>query len=355
MSNYMKITETEVLSDTEHVKDCEVEALKEKVLLQMKQEEYQMKSRNKNNGKMMKRVAAAIVVLGIAAPTGVYAAGKLGVFDGLFGDKDTAPIEQYVENVNTEQGEVNAVYQMETDDYVVAVERFVYSEATDYGIVQFTLTDKNAEDGPWYEVATWDEHYSDWKVWDAMEIFAGVGDDRLSFQVEGLSWQNNRCFMKQMNAQTYECYLCFNDMKNSSMADKTLKLVVKESDLVDEKLSWKQIMKMDVPKGDSLPHYTWFNKDGETALVLTAVDFWLLDAPESSVYGNDIILKEISVQMKDGSTYVVQSGEEKVIDWFYSTKKENGIWRNFASVIDLEEVLSFTVDGKVFCVEDAVR
>ena len=142
MSNYMKITETEVLSDTEHVKDCEVEALKEKVLLQMKQEEYQMKSKNMNNGKMMKRVAAAIVVLGIAAPTGVYAAGKLGVFDGLFGDKDTAPIEQYVENVNTEKGEASAVYQMETDDYIVAVDCFVYSEATDYGIVQFTLTDK---------------------------------------------------------------------------------------------------------------------------------------------------------------------------------------------------------------------
>jgi len=354
MSNYMKITETEVLSVTDHVKDCEVEALKEKVLLQMKQEEYQMKSRNKNNGKMMKRVAAAIVVLGIAAPTGVYAAGKLGVFGGLFGDKDTASIEQYVENANTEQGEATAVYQMETDDYCITVDRFVYSEATDYGIVQFTLTDKNAEDESWYEVATWDEHYSDWKVWDTTEIFAGVGDGRLSFQVEGLSWQNNRCYMKQTDAQTYECYLCFNDMKKSNMADKTLKLAVKESDLVDEKLNWTQIMKLDVPKGESLPHYTWFNEDGETALVLTGVDFWLIDAPKSAVSG-DIILKEISVQMKDGSTYVVQSEAQKTIDWFYSTKKETGIWRNFASVIDLEEVVSFTVDGKVFCVEDAVK
>ena len=59
--------------------------------------------------------------------------------------------------------------------------------------------------------------------------------------------------------------------------------------------------------------------------------------------------------MKDGSTYVVQSEAQKTIDWFYSTKKETGIWRNFASVIDLKDVVSFTVDGKVFYVEDAVK
>ena len=59
--------------------------------------------------------------------------------------------------------------------------------------------------------------------------------------------------------------------------------------------------------------------------------------------------------MKDGSQYVVHSEKQKKIDWLYSTKKEAGIWRNFASVIDLEEVVSFTVDGKVFGVEDAVK
>ena len=113
--------------------------------------------------------------------------------------------------------------------------------------------------------------------------------------------------------------------------------------------------KLDIPLGESLPNYTWNNENGELALVLSSVDFWLNDAPESSVYGSDIILGEISVQMKDGSEYIVHSEEQKIIDWFYSTKKEDGIWRNFATVIDLEEVVSFTVDGKVFNVKDAVK
>jgi hypothetical protein len=74
-----------------------------------------------------------------------------------------------------------------------------------------------------------------------------------------------------------------------------------------------------------------------------------------SVFGNDIILSEIYVQMQDGSEYIIHSEEKKIIDWFYCTKKEEGIWRNFASVIDLEEVISFTVDGKVFYVKDAMK
>lgn len=355
MSKYMKLTEKEGLPIVEGVTDTEVETLKEKVLLQMKEEGIIMKKQTRNS-KIFKRVAAAIVVLGIATPAGVYAAGKLGVFDGLFGNKDTAPIEQYVESTDTEQSGTK-IFQMENDDYSIVVDSFVYSEATDYGIVQFTVTDKNADGDAWYDVATWDEWYRDWTVWDATEIFAGLDGQKLRFEVNGLAHQNNRCFMKKIDEQTFECYLCFNDMKNSNMADKSLQLSVKESKLTndEETLSWTQIMKLDVPMGNSLPSYTWYDEAGDVALILTGVDFWLTDAPENSIHGNDIILSEVSAQMKDGSQYVVHSEKQKKIDWLYSTKKEAGIWRNFASVIDLEEVVSFTVDGKVFGVEDAVK
>ncbi len=375
MNKYMKLTENEVLAVTEGVTDSEVEVLKEKVLQQLKEECHTMKRGNllkkdtKKNSKMIKRVAVATLVLGITAPTAVYAAGKLGLFEGLFGDKDTTPIEQYVESINTEQAVTeekekvqrpeNPIYQMENDDYSIAVDSFVFSEATDYGIVQFTVTEKNVDSADWYEVAQWDEVYRDWKVWDSTEIFAGFGDHKLWFEVKGLMSQNNCCFMKQIDEQTYLCYLCFNDMKSTSMADSILQLSVKESKIVQngekEELTWSSIMKMDIPMGESLPNYTWYDAEGKVALVLTSVDFWLIDAPESSVSGRDIILKEVSVQMKDSGEYIIHSDEQKIIDWFYSTQKEEGIWRDLATVIDLEEVVSFTVDGESFYVEDAVK
>ncbi len=359
MSKYMKLTENEVLLVTEGVSDMELEALKERVLQQLQKEGYSMKRNNLKNRKVIKRVAVAALVLGITTPTAVYAAGKFGLFDGLFGNKDTTPIEQYVETADAVKRLKNPIYQMENEDYVIKVDNFVFSEATDYGIVQFTLTEKKAYGTDWYEVAQWDEYYDDWKVWDATEIFAGLGDNKLWFEVKGLMSQNNRCFMKKIDEQNYLCYLCFNDMKSTSMADSILQLNVKESKIVKdgekEELTWKQIMKLDVPMGESLPNYTWHNKEGGTALVLTSIDFWLMDAPESSVHGSDIILDEISVQMKDGSEYIIHSDEQKIIDWFYATQKEDGVWRNFASIIDLEEVVSLTVDGKVFCVKDAVK
>lgn len=357
MSKYIKITENEVLPMTETVSDAELEVLKRKVLLQMKEEGFIMKNRTRN-GKMFKRVAAAIIVIGIATPGGVYAAERLGVFEGLFLNKDTTPIEQYVENVDTKQLESN-IYQMENEDYSIVVDSFVFSEMTDYGIIQFTVTDKIVDGKKWYDVAEWDEWYQDWSVWDATEIFAGLDSHKLRFEISGLMSQNSRCFMKKIDEQTIKCYLCFNDMKNSDMADKKLQLSVKESKFTNqgnkEILSWTPIMELDIPIGESLPGYLWYDEAGETALILTAVDFWLTDVPKSSLYGKDIILKEVSVRMKDGSQYVVHSDSRKIIDWFYSTGKEDGIWWNFAGVIDLEEVVSFTVDGKVFLVENALK
>ena len=97
---------------------------------------------------------------------------------------------------------------------------------------------------------------------------------KLWFEVNGLAHQNNRCFVKEIDEQTSVCYLCFNDMKSTSMAESILQLSVKESKMV-----------------------------------------------------------------KDGSSYHIHSEEKKIIDWFYDTAKEEGDWRNFANVIDLEELI----------------
>lgn len=88
---------------------------------------------------------------------------------------------------------------------------------------------------------------------------------------------------------------------------------------------------------------------------MTPVDFLLKNVPETSVSGVDVILREVSVQFKDGSEYIVHSEKQKTIDWLYATSKDGGSWRSFAKVVDLDNVKSFTADGKIFAIEDAVK
>lgn len=395
-NKYMNITDNETLELGQEISDQEVELLKGCVLEQVQvsqnelgkwnagqkwidrdgeeQSVMERKVKAMKRRNMITKVAVAALVVAVATPTAVYAAEKWNLFGGLFGGSDTTPIEPYVESSVVEdpdlpagvsgenelaQGLESSIYQMENEDYAIAVEKFVYSEATDYGIVQFTVTDKSNNASDWYEVATWADIYEDWDVIDIDEIFAGMGTGRLWFEINGLMHMDGNCYAEQIDEDTTVCYLTFNDMEGSNIGDRALKLSVKESTLVKhgdvEDLTWSQIMKLDVPVGESLPNYTWYDEEGNEDLVLTSVDFLLKDAPDASVSGVDVVLREVSVQFKDGSEYVIHSEKQKKINWLYSTSKDGGSWRSIAKVIDLEEVVSFTVDGKVFHVEDAVR
>ncbi len=382
MIKYIKVVDEDVLELTENVSSEDVEYLKKQVLERMKEEVKSVEGGRNNKSEKRERimknniwrkVAVAAVIFAIATPTVAYAAEKWNLFGGLFEGSDTTPIEPYVESIVVEDSDVPGVsgekelaqsmetpiYQMENEDYIIAVEKFVYSEATDYGIVQFAVTDKNNSNPNWYQVATWEGIYKDWDVVAIDEIFAGMEEGQMKFEVNGLMYMNGHCYAEQRDENTKVCYLTFNDMEGSEIAGRALKLSVKESKLVKhgdvEDLTWNSLTKLDVPVGESLPNYTWYDEDGNAALVLTSVDFLLKDAPEASICETDVILSEVSVQFKDGREYIVHSEEQKVIDWLYATSKEGGSWRGFAKVVDLDNVKSFTVDGKVFAIEDAVK
>lgn len=383
-NKYMNIVDEDVLELEEDVEAEDVESLKLCVLEQMREEQKKIKrfdkgkkekeAENMRNNSILRKVAVAAVAIAIATPTVVYASEKWNLFGGLFGGSDTTPIEPYVENIVTEsangseetvigsetvQGTETPIYQMENDKYIISVEKFVYSEATDYGIVQFSVTDKSDADSNWYQVATWEGIYKDWDVIDIDEIFAGMEDGQMKFEVNGLMCMNGHCYAEQRDENTKVCYLAFNDMEGKEIAGRALKLSVKEAQLVKrgevEDLLWNPLTKLDVPVGESLPNYTWYDKEGNVALVLTPVDFLLKDVSETSVSGMDVILREVSVQFKDGSEYIVHSEEKKTIDWLYATSKDGGSWRSFAKVVDLDNVKSFTADGKIFAIEDAVK
>lgn len=383
-NKYINILDEDVLELEEDVEAEELESLKLCVLEQMREEEKKIKrfdkgkkekgEENMRNNSILRKVAVAAVAIAIATPTVVYASEKWNLFGGLFGGSDTTPIEPYVESIVTEsasgseetvigsetvQGTETPIYHMENDKYIISVEKFVYSEATDYGIVQFSVTDKSDDDSNWYQVATWEGIYNDWDVIDIDEIFAGMEDGQMKFEVNGLMCMNGHCYAEQRDENTKVCYLAFNDMEGKEIGGRDLKLSVKEAQLVKrgevEDLLWNPLTKLDVPVGESLPNYTWLDEDGNVELVLTPVDFLLKNVPETSVSGVDVILREVSVQFKDGSEYIVHSEEQKTIDWLYATSKEGGSWRSFAKVVDLDNVKSFTADGKVFAIEDAVK
>lgn len=62
---------------------------------------------------------------------------------------------------------------------------------------------------------------------------------------------------------------------------------------------------------------------------------------------------EISVQMKDGSTYVIESKSQRVKNEFYGEYgKNNDLWIGFDYILDLEQVESVTINDTVFTVAD---
>ena len=62
---------------------------------------------------------------------------------------------------------------------------------------------------------------------------------------------------------------------------------------------------------------------------------------------------EISVQMKDGSTYVIDSKTRQVKNVFYSEySTNNDVWIGFDYILDLEQVESVTINDTVFTVAD---
>ncbi len=178
----------------------------------------------------------------------------------------------------------------------------------------------------------------------AQEIYGGTLGFGLTESV-----YSNRVFIASQEGNKTVCQMTFSTFKNIDMKNRLPKLTVFEMGDGDP----MTIMKLDMPVSESLPSYCWRNADGEVRLLLSGMDFHLYDAPKSSIYGEDIITREISVQMKDGSSYIVRSESGKAEHLLYCTGRDGGFWGSFDRVINPDNIASFAVDGKVFYVEDA--
>ena len=309
-------------------------------LMNMKYADISTKSGRKIG--MGVRVAAAALAFVLLGGTSVYAAQRFNWFEGLFAESDVTLIDEYAET--PESVADSGVYQGENEDWLVTVDQYMYNEATDYGIVQFTVVDKS-EKCDWYGIAEYHSFYSDWDMPAGQQIYGGTLGFGLTESV-----YSNRVFISSQEGNKTVCQMTFSTFKDIDMKNRLPKLTVFEMGDGDP----RTIMKLDMPVGESIPSYCWRDADGEVRLLLSSVDFHLLDAPESSIHGSDIILCEVSVQMKDGSSYIVRSEAGKAEHIFYCTGREDGFWGCFDRAIDLENVVSFSADGETFHIEDAV-
>ena len=147
--------------------------------------------------------------------------------------------------------------------------------------------------------------------------------------------------------ETQVFYMVFNVM-DSEEEDSALSLVFKELDSTKD--SKTELANITVPESESIPSLTWKNENGEQQLALTSYDMVLTNQGASDVEPE---YDEISVQLKDGSTYVIESKAQQVKNVFYSEcGTNNDVWIGFDHILDLEQVESVTINDTVFTVAD---
>ena len=143
-------------------------------------------------------------------------------------------------------------------------------------------------------------------------------------------------------------YMVFNVM-SSEQVDSSLSLVFKELD--GTKDSKTELANITIPESESIPSLTWKNENGEQQLALTSYDMVITNQGASDVEPE---YDEISVQMKDGGTYVIESMVQQVKNEFYSEYgTDNNVWIGFDHILDLEQVESVTINDTVFAITDA--
>lgn len=321
------------------------------------------------------QAAAAAIAVVFLTGGAVYAGAKFNFFENVFGRADTAPIKQYVE-VASEQGE--GVYHKETDVYAVSVDYFMYSDETDSGILQFTVKNKTGDGRKWYKELDhskkYEQWYKNWEWYEGKQNLVEIVDredeqESLLFQVIGLEEQHSEVYLDKSKSDenTAVCQMVFNDFGRTDFSCTPIQLSVSSSHVVRKKNCFevKDVMKLDIPKRKSLPAYVWRDK-GHRELVLSNFSYFLTlqGAPAETIVksaGDEPVIdsSEVSIQMKDGSEYIIHSKKEKKINWLYGTNNtvetinDRGQWHGFANILDLEQVESFTVDGKVFMTKDA--
>lgn len=262
-------------------------------------------------------------------------------------------ILSYVNDTGADEN-TKAFYHYQGAEYEVQIDKVVRSAATHSGIMQFTVNHVSGKGEPWY-ILTGDilPEYDYWTMGtrNLQEINPTDTDIWLAMSVEssGQAIPDWRIYLETdaSDDDTQVFYMVFNVM-DSEQADATLSLVFKELD--GTKDSKTELANITIPESESIPALTWKNENGEQQLALTSYDMVITN---QGTYDVEPEYDEISVQLKDGGTYVIESKSQQVNNEFYGEYgTNNDVWIGFDHILDLEQVESVTINDTVFTVAD---
>lgn len=307
---------------------------------------------------MFGRIAAAVAILLAVGGGTVFAAEKLNLFGHFFGNSDEEPIADYVANADVNSKD--KVYEGTFDDYKITVEKMLYCNETDYGMVQIRVEDLTGDGRQWCLYAEYAEQLNSWELSETMEMYESHEkgqSPKMCFQMSGAGNLDYNMYGTREDDNITVCQIVFGSFNYADFdADNlTVNVIYNEND------SSQTVMQLDVPVGESLPCYVWTAENGESSLKLSSVNYMLFAAAYEDDLPDDmyreIIAEEVSVKMKDGSEYILYSDKNKVMHelhgFAFDHNSESGIWYPFDSVLDLDQVQSFMFDGMEFDVSDA--
>lgn len=303
--------------------------------------------------KPTKAVAALVIALSISG-SAVFAAEKTNLFGNLFGETNTAPVESYVNDTEADEN-AKASYHYQGAEYEVQIDKVVRSAATHSGIMQFTVNHISGKGEPWYTLTGGVlQEYDYWtmETRNLQEINPTDTDVWLAMGLEssGQEVPDWRIYLEKdaSDDDTQVFYMVYNVI-SSEQTDAVLSLIFTELD--SNKGSKTELANITIPESENIPSLTWSNEDGEQQLALTSYDMVITNQGASDVEPE---YDEISVQMKDGSTYVIDSKAQRVNNEFYGEYgKNNDLWIGFDHILDLEQVESVTINYTVFVATDA--
>lgn len=326
--------------------------LNQNILKRADRQERGAKTMKKRTYRPTKAVAALVIALSISG-SAVFAAEKTNLFGNLFGETNMGPVESYVNDTGANEN-TKASYHYQGAEYEVQIDKVVRSAATHSGIMQFTVNRVSGKGEPWY-ILTGDvlPEYDYWtmETRNLQEINPTDTDIWLMVGLEssGQEAPDWRIYLEKdaSDDETQVFYMVFNVI-GAEQEDASLSLIFKELD--GTKDSKTELVNITVPESESIPSLTWKNENSEQQLALTSYNMLITNQGASDVEPE---YDEISVQMKDGSTYVIESKSQRVKNEFYGEYgKNNDLWIGFDHILDLEQVESVTINDMLFTVAD---
>lgn len=368
----------QALSPDEHADAAVIASIRDGI----KEGTYMKENKNKKVVKKrtyatVGRFAAAFAVVAMLAGGTAFAAEKLNLFGRFFGDSSEEPIASYVtsvedekeavdESVNTsEETNTPQVYEGVIDDYKVSVEKMLYCDETNYGMVQFRVEDLTGQGRQWCKTVEYVEQLQAWdlsKTLELTETSDGEESPELCFFMEGGSTPDFTLYGTKVDDNTTICQMVYGSFEYDGWDVNAVNLIARNFMKGVE----QDELKLNVPVGESLPSYVWTDNDGKVQLKLSSVNYMLFDGPEESFskyedengnIGKDLNPNDLSIKMKDGSEYILYSESREAMHQLHGcavTRDDvEGNWYPFDRVLDLNEVASFQVDGMEFAVSDA--